>query len=40
MDWEFISYFCENIFEDAERNEGTIIEEKVEDTGWGWYIFI
>ena len=37
MDWEWIAYFCENIFEEAERKDGTILEE---DSGWGWYIFI
>ena len=25
MDWEWISYYCENIFEERERLDGTIL---------------
>jgi len=40
MDWEWISYYCENIFAEVEEKDGTIIDENVKDNGWGWYIFI
>jgi len=39
MDWEWISYYCENIFAEVEEKDGTIIDENYEN-GWGWYIFI
>ena len=39
MDWEWIAYFCENIYYEMERIDGTILDDTA-DNGWGWYIFI